>query len=204
MIGKALEAFFIRIWVVIKLNLYFWLYSVAGLFVAGVGPALKAVNELFAAHEFEYKEITFKEGWQLFKVNFKRGNGFFWFYGALFAVLAYNLYLSVQIKGLAFLVIDFILLFALLYTYATYQYTLLLDSEYDISMKNVIKLAFISTLSSFTNFLKIVIGGAVILWFTWKYKGLILFGTVAAIQLWNYYSTQTWRGLIDERLETND
>lgn len=204
MIGKALEAFFIRVWVIIKLNLFFWAFSTAGLFFAGVGPALKTVNELFAAHEFEYKEITFKEGWKLFKINFKRGNGFFWFYGGIFAVLAYNLYLSVQIKGLTFLVVDFILLFALLYTYATYQYTLLLDSQYEISAKNVIKLAFISTLSSFTNFLKLVIGGAVILWFTWKYKGLILFGTFAIIQVWNFYATKTWRVLIDERLETND
>ncbi|HHJ5224892.1 TPA: DUF624 domain-containing protein, partial [Enterococcus faecalis] len=30
MLGKVLEELFIRIWVVIKLTLYFWIYTFAG------------------------------------------------------------------------------------------------------------------------------------------------------------------------------
>lgn len=204
MIGRALEAFFIRVWTVMKLNLFFWCFTFIGLVVSGIGPALKTINELFATYEFDYKEITLSKAWKLFKSNFKRGNIFFWVFGGIFFLLGYNLYLSVQIKGLAFLVIDFILFFALLYAYATYHYVLLLDSQYMISVKNVLKLAFISSFSSFTNFLKIILGSGVIIWLTWKYKGLMLFGTVALIQIWIFYGTKMWRTVIDERLETDD
>ncbi|WP_348921648.1 YesL family protein [Enterococcus rotai] len=201
MVGKALETLFIKVWVIVKLNLFFWLFSVCGLLVAGVGPALKTVNELFITHEFNYKEITLKEGWKIFKKNSIRGNVLFYATLLLLAVLAYNLFLSVQIQGLAFLMIDFLLVFAMIYGFVTYQYTLLLDSYYEIGLKNLLKLAFISTLSNFTNLLKIAIGISVILFVTWKFKGLILFGTVSMIQIWSFTATKSWRQTIDQRLE---
>ncbi|WP_430607217.1 hypothetical protein IGJ55_000361 [Enterococcus sp. AZ170] len=201
MVGKALETLFIKIWVIIKLNLFFWLFSCCGLLVAGIGPALKTVNELFVSHEFEYKDSTLKEGWDCFKRNFIRGNVLF--YGAvlLLVTLAYNLFLSVQIQGLAFLMIDFLLVYAMVYAVVTFQYTLLLDSYYEIGLKNLLKLAFISTLSNFTNLLKIALGLCLILFITWKFKGLILFGTFSMIQIWSFTATKSWRQTIDQRLE---
>lgn len=204
MLGKALEAVFIRVWVVVKLNLFFWLYSAAGGFVFGIGPALKTVSELFASHEFEYKELTLREGWQLFKKNFARGNGMFWLFAAGAAGLAYNLFLSLQVKGLLFVVIDFVLLFGLLYLFASFQFALFFDGSYEISFANLIKLSFISSLSSFSTFLKMMVGSAVILGFTWQYKGLILFGVIALLLIWNYYATRTWRTTIEGRLEAHE
>lgn len=201
MVGKALETLFIKVWVVVKLNLFFWLFSCCGLIVAGVGPALKTVNELFVSHEFNYKEITLKDGWNTFKKNFVRGNLLFYGLGLLLSILAYNLFLSVQIQGMAFLMIDFLLVFAMIYGIVTYQYTLLLDSYYEIGLKNLLKLAFISTLSNFTNLLKIAIGVSLIIFITWKFKGLILFGTVSMIQIWSFTATKSWRQTIDQRLE---
>ncbi|WP_430603091.1 hypothetical protein IGJ02_000411 [Enterococcus sp. DIV0724b] len=201
MVGKALETLFIKIWVIVKLNLFFWLFSCCGLIVAGVGPALKTVNELFVSHEFNYKDITLKEGWAIFKRNFIRGNIIFYALLLLLALLAYNLFLSVQIQGLSFLMIDFLLVFAMIYGGVTYQYTLLLDSYYEIGLKNLLKLAFISTLSNFTNLLKIAIGISLILFVTWKFKGLILFGTFSMIQIWSFTATKSWRQTIDQRLE---
>ncbi|WP_375179590.1 YesL family protein [Enterococcus rotai] len=201
MVGKALETLFIKVWVIVKLNLFFWLFSCCGLIVAGVGPALKTVNELFVSHEFNYKEITLKDGWNTFKKNFVRGNLLFYGLGLLLSVLAYNLFLSVQIQGMAFLMIDFLLVFAMIYGIVTYQYTLLLDSYYEIGLKNLLKLAFISTLSNFTNLLKIAIGVSLIVFVTWKFKGLILFGTVSMIQIWSFTATKSWRQTIDQRLE---
>lgn len=200
MVGKALETLFIKIWVIIKLNLFFWLFSCCGLVVAGVGPALKTMNDLFVTHEFNYKDITLKEGWERFKQNFVRGNILFYGVVVLLSFLAYNLFLSVQIQGLLFLAIDFLLVFAMIYGLVTFQYALLLDSSYEIGLKNLLKLAFISTLSNFTNLLKIAIGIAVILFITWKFKGLILFGTFSMIQLWSFAATKSWRETIDERL----
>ncbi|ALS36251.1 putative membrane protein YesL [Enterococcus rotai] len=201
MVGKALETLFIKVWVIVKLNLFFWLFSCCGLIVAGVGPALKTVNELFVSHEFNYKEITLKDGWNTFKKNFVRGNLLFYGLGLLLSILAYNLFLSVQIQGMAFLMIDFLLVFAMIYGIVTYQYTLLLDSYYEIGLKNLLKLAFISTLSNFTNLLKIAIGVSLIVFITWKFKGLILFGTVSMIQIWSFTATKSWRQTIDQRLE---
>lgn len=200
MVGKALETLFIKIWVIVKLNLFFWLFSCCGLLVAGVGPALKTVNDLFVTHEFNYKDITLKEGWERFKQNFIRGNILFYGVVVLLSFLAYNLFLSVQIQGLLFLAIDFLLVFAMIYGLVTFQYALLLDSSYEIELKNLLKLAFISTLSNFTNLLKIAIGIGVILFITWKFKGLILFGTFSMIQLWSFTATKSWRETIDERL----
>ncbi|ALS02022.1 hypothetical protein ATZ33_11695 [Enterococcus silesiacus] len=201
MVGKALEALFIKVWVIVKLNLFFLLFSCCGLLVAGIGPALKTVNELFISHEFNYKEITLKEGWNSFKQNFIRGNMLFYGTVLLLAVLAYNLFLSVQIQGLVFLMIDFLLVFAMIYAVVTFQYTLLLDSYYEIGLNNLLKLAFISTLANFTNLLKIAIGLCVILFITWKFKGLILFGTFSMMQIWSFTATKSWRQTIDQRLE---
>lgn len=200
MLGKTLETVFIKTWVIVKLNLLFWLFSAAGLIVAGIGPALKTVNDLFATHGFEYKDITIKEGWQRFKANFIRGNGLF--YSACLSIVffMYNLFLSVQIQGIVFLMIDFLLVFGIIYLVVVFQYALLLDSYYDINLGNLLKLSFVSTLSSFMNLLKIAIGTAVIIYVTWQYKGLILFGTVSLMQLWTFYATKNWRETLDERL----
>ena len=65
MLGKVLEELFIRIWVVIKLTLYFWIYTFVGGIIFGLGTAWKTVNELFYLHGFEYKEITLKRGWKM-------------------------------------------------------------------------------------------------------------------------------------------
>lgn len=200
MLGKTLETVFIKTWVIVKLNLLFWLFSAAGLIVAGIGPALKTVNDLFATHGFEYKEITIKEGWQRFKANFVRGNGLFYSACLSIGFFMYNLFLSVQIQGIIFLMIDFLLVFGIIYLVVVFQYALLLDSYYDINLGNLLKLSFISTLSSFMNLLKIAIGTTVIIYVTWQYKGLILFGTVSLMQLWTFYATKNWRETLDERL----
>lgn len=201
MLGKTLESLFIKSWVIIKLNLLFWLLSSSGLFIFGIGPALKSVNELFAANEFNDKEITLNGAWRSFKQNFVRGNLLFGTLLIVLSMLSYNLYLSVQIKGLFFLMIDFILVFALMYVLVAFQYSLLLDSVYDISLFNLLKLSLISSFSSFSQLLKIFFGIFVILLITWRYKGLILFGTVSLIQIWSYLVTKKWRVVIDERLE---
>ncbi|WP_165006177.1 MULTISPECIES: DUF624 domain-containing protein [unclassified Enterococcus] len=202
MLGQALETLFIRVWVIMKLTLFFWIYTFAGGVVVGVGPALKTVNELFYLHGFEYKELTFKEGWELFKQSFFRGNLVFWGFLAGIALLSYNLYLSVQIKGILFLIVDFILLFGLLYAYTTYQYSLILDSEYQISVPDLLKLSFVSSFSSFSTFLKLVIGGGVILVLTWHFKGLLLFGLIGLLTVWNGTVTKQWREELDGQLES--
>ncbi|BDP58511.1 membrane protein [Enterococcus faecium] len=202
MLGKVLEELFIRIWVIIKLTLYFWIYTFAGGIIFGLGAAWKTVNELFYLYGFEYKEITIKRGWNIYKRNFCETFAITALKRSKFALLSYNLYLSVQIKGLIFLAIDFILLFALLCLFATYQYSMILDSEYTISVPNLLKLSFISVFSSFSSFLKIIIGSGIILGVTWQFKGLILFGVIGLLTVWNGTMTTHWREELDKQLES--
>ncbi|MEY8445691.1 DUF624 domain-containing protein [Enterococcus ratti] len=202
MLGKALETLFIRVWVVMKLTFYFWFYTLLGGVVLGVGPAYKTVNELFYMYGFTYKKITFKHGVKIFKQSFGRGNLLFGTFLATICLLGYNLYLSVQIQGLFFLLIDFILIFSLLVVYAAYQYSLILDSSYFISIPNLLKLSFISVFVSFFSFLKLLIGEAIILWVTWNYKGLLLFGIVGLLAVYNGMITKQWREQLDYQLES--
>ena len=164
MLGKALETLFIRVWVVVKLTLFFWLFSLAGGIVLGIGPALKTINELFYHYEFEYKDITLKQGWYCFKKYFKRGNYLFFFFFAGLAILS-------------------------------------LDSEYEMTFGNVIKLSFISSLSSFSTLLKMIIGSGIILALTWHFKGLLLFGLLGLLTVWNVLATKKWREELAVRME---
>ncbi|MGB3161082.1 YesL family protein [Carnobacterium sp.] len=201
MLGTVLENLFIRVWVIMKLNFFFWLYTLAGGIVLGIGPALKVVSELFIKYEFDYREITLKESWLLFKNNFKRGNILFLLTVGMAAFLAYNLFLALQIKGLLFLVIDFMLIFVLLYLFSSFMYALIFDGSYEMTLPQLFRLSFSSSLSNFPSFLKMIIGSAVVLGITWKYKGLILFGTIGMLVIWNFIATKNWRIKIEERIK---
>lgn len=200
MIGKALEEFFIRIWVVVKLTLIFWLLALSGLLVLGIGPAFKVVTELYLEHGFEYKLISVKQAYQVFKRDFLRANLIFWFYTALSLLLAYNLYLSVQIQGLMFIVIDFILFFGITYLMTAFEYSMIFDSQFDISFGNLLKMSFISNFISFKTYLKLLFGIGVICVLTWRFKGLILFGLIGLLQVYSLSVTKDWRLKIEEQL----
>ncbi|ABJ73089.1 Predicted integral membrane protein [Lactococcus cremoris subsp. cremoris SK11] len=200
MIGKALEEFFIRIWVVVKLTLIFWLLALSGLLVLGIGPAFKVVTELYLEHGFEYKLISVKQAYQVFKRDFLRADLIFWFYTALSLLLAYNLYLSVQIQGLMFIVIDFILFFGITYLMTAFEYSMIFDSQFDISFGNLLKMSFISNFISFKTYLKLLFGILVICVLTWRFKGLILFGLIGLLQVYSLSVTKDWRLKIEEQL----
>lgn len=200
MIGKALEEFFIRIWVVVKLTLIFWLLSLTGLFVLGLGPAFKVVTELYLEHGFDYKSISVKQAYQIFKRDFLRANIIFWLYTSLSLLLAYNSYLSVQIQGLLFLVIDFILFFGLTYLMTAFEYTMIFDSQFEISFGNLLKMSFISNFISFKTYLKLLFGIVLIFVLTWQFKGMILFGLIGLLQVYSLSVTKTWRLKVEEQL----
>lgn len=200
MIGKALETFFIRIWVIVKLTLFFWILTATGLVVAGIGPALKVITILYLSYDFDYKSITLREAFQLFRKEFARANLIFWIYTAILILLSYNLYLSVQISGLLFLVVDFILFFALIFVIIAFEYALLIDSQFKISIKNLIGLSFISNFVNFMTYLKLLVGLVLILALTYQFKGLILFGMIGLLQVYCVAVTKDWRNHVEEQL----
>lgn len=144
MASTGIQRLFYVIWTIIKLNLYFLLFSLMGGVVFGIGPAFQTMNDLLTEQGINYQEITFKRFLSGWKKNFKRGNLHFSLFAALTFVLAYNLYLAAQIQGLLWMIITFLLFFVLLLVGVLFLYTTQYETSYDISTGNLLKLAFIS------------------------------------------------------------
>ncbi|PCS01032.1 DUF624 domain-containing protein [Lactococcus fujiensis] len=203
MVGRALEILFTRVWTVVKLTLIFWLLSICGGFIFGIGPALKVITEQYMAHGFDWKSISWKESFKMFKADFWKANALFLITLFFFLLLSYSLFLSVQIKGLIFFIIDFMLIFAIFILFVAYEYALIIGSQYRIELINLVKMSIISCFSSFSTFWKMTIGSFCILVLTWQFKGLILFGIVGLMQIYNAHVTKKWRNKIDEKLDSD-
>jgi uncharacterized membrane protein YesL len=201
MLGSAMEKAFHTCWTIVKLNLFFVFFSLGGLVIAGTGPALQMAMDLFQEFGINSKEITFKRAYQSWKNNFKAGNINFYIFLVTTAVLAMNLYLSVQLQGLLWFMSLFILAFALVLTLVLYLYMTVYTSRYDMTFKNKLKLSFITTFMNFGTLVKLLFGLACILVFSWNMKGLLLFATVGLIVFWTAATTRHLISMIDEKLE---
>lgn len=135
MLGKYLETFFNRCYLFIKLSLIFWGLSFTGGLIFGIGPALVTIASLFLEYRWEYKQMNKATWWKIYKENFKKSTILFYIFGAISVFLAYNLYLSVQITGLLFLMIDFLIIFALVILSSAFWFAILIQSQYDCSLK---------------------------------------------------------------------
>ncbi len=116
MLGKMTQKAFVSIYVLMILNLLFWMLSLIGGFVLGIGPALRTIYEMFLNHKFEYHTYHIKEAWILFKKYFLIGNAYFYTYFILLCFLVYDLYLTSQVKNIWILPIVFIILFLIILT----------------------------------------------------------------------------------------
>lgn len=204
MLGSMFENVFNRCFVLIKLNLFFWLMTVMGLVVTGVGPALMTINELFTEHQWDHTKMTFKSMIQLFKKNWKRGNQLFYLFFASGAIIGYNLFLAVQMQGIVFLVLDFFLIFAVMVVLLSYNYALALNSRFEMDFLDLIKLAFITFFANFFMVLKSLGGLALVLLLTYKFPGLILFATIALVQIVIVFVAKNWLELVEEKMVVLD
>lgn len=74
--------------------------------------------------------------------------------------------------------IDFLIIFALVILSSAFWFAILIQSQYDCSLKDTLKLAAILSFMSFKNTLVLTIGGVVLIMITYKFPGLILFGSI--------------------------
>ncbi|WP_412989145.1 YesL family protein [Pediococcus siamensis] len=192
MISLGLQKIFIRSYVLIKLSLLFWLYAFAGGLLLGIGPALLTIADLYKQHHWHYERIKVREGWQLFKHNFKRGNLYFYLFVATMTGLSYNLYLSVQSRGLVFILTDFIIIFGLLIVLSMFHFGIWLTANYELSFQALIKLAFIQFFNNFWEVIKLLAGLGAIFLLTYKFPGLILFGSIPGMLLWTAFVSKKW------------
>lgn len=70
MASTGIQRLFYVIWTIIKLNLYFLLFSLMGGVVFGIGPAFQTMNDLLTEQGINYQEITFKRFLSGWKKNF--------------------------------------------------------------------------------------------------------------------------------------
>ncbi|VDG20138.1 hypothetical protein [Lactobacillus alimentarius DSM 20249] [Lactiplantibacillus mudanjiangensis] len=192
MLSTGLQKAFIRLYTIIKLSLFFWLFSFCGLLILGIGPSLLMISDLYHHNGWHYQLDSFKAAWQLFKQYFKVGNAYFYGWVGLLVLLSFNLWYSVRLRGLIFLILDFVIIFAIILVICVFNGLIVLAGAYSTSTINLLKLAFIQFFSNFFNVLKTVLGYVIILGFTYKFPGLILFGTVPAILIWTAFIGRPW------------
>ncbi len=192
MINTGVQKVLTHAYVLIKLSLYFWCYAFCGLIIFGFGPALMAIAEVFNHAHWDYQNVKFKEGLKVFRARLKIANIYGYIYLIVFALLSYNLYLSVQTKGLLFLVIDFIIIFAIFLAFCMFNFGILIYAKYSCSLVDLFKLSFIQFFNNSLDVLKLLIGFVIIFIITYKLPGLILFGTIPAFIIWTNYIGKKW------------
>lgn len=202
--SSGIQRLFYMSWTIIKLNLFFVLLTIMGGVILGIGPAFQTINDLLEEARINYQEITFKKAFNFWKENFKKSNRDFFSFFLAFFIVTYNLYLAVQLQGLLWLIIDFLLFSVLLLLSVMYLYMVFYETSYKIGFVDLIKLAFISVFLNFGVFLKVLFGVGSILVLSWYFKGLFLFATFALIIMWCGYSTKKNRNLVDGKLEANE
>lgn len=198
--STGIQRLFYILWAIIKLNLYILVFTLAGGIVLGMGPAFQSANDVLLTSGMDYQNITFGNMAERFKANFKRSNGIFWIFAALLGIVAYNLFLASQIKGLLWFILSFVLFFAILLLLVVYLYAVQYETTYDISIGNLLKLAFISVFLNFGTFLKVLFGVISILVVTWFFKGLLLFAAFSLFLVWSGYATKNIRQLVEGKL----
>ncbi|KAF1303186.1 YesL family protein [Enterococcus sp. JM9B] len=202
--SSGIQRLFYLSWTVIKLNLIFVLLTVMGGVVFGIGPAFQTINDLLEEARIDYQEITFKKAFEHWKRNFKKGNRDFLVMATALFIIGYNLFLAVQLTGILWLLIAFLLFSVLLLLSVMYLYMIFYETSYSIGFFDLMKLAFISVFLNFGVFLRVIFGIGSVVILSWYFKGLLLFATFALILMWCGYTTRKNRSLVDGKLEANE
>lgn len=204
MVSSGIQRGFYFIWTIIKLNMFFLLFSLMGGILLGIGPSFQTMVDLLSEYGLDYQNMTISNYYINWKYNFRRSNLHFFIMEMLTILVVYNLFLSTQMKGLVWFIADIIMVFILLLIMVMYLYLVQYESKYDISTINLFKLSFISVFFNFFGFLKIILGIITIIFITWNFKGLLLFATFALIAIWSEFSTKEKREIISRKLEENE
>lgn len=200
MIGRAADKIFSRVFIVFIMSVYFWVYTLAGAVLFGIGPALRTVTEMYMDYGWEYRDYRFKEGWHRFKTNFWQRNLHTWLFLGAGLILAYNLYLSTSIKTIWILFVQFVIIGALILDFSLAMFTSLLRSRYDVSFKDAVKLAIVQFFNNFTQLLVFVIVTIVISVVSMKWPGMILFLSPGIYMVLTDILSKQWYAKVDKML----
>lgn len=192
MVGSVMQKAFVRVLVLIILNLEFWLFSLIGLFILGTGPALRAIYETFLNHKFNYQEYSFKESWKIYKKYFWSANAHFYVFFLPMLFLFYDLYLTSQIKNPWILPVVITMGILEILIPIVGMFTLSIESNFEVDFKNALKLAFAEFFVDFIGLIKFVAGTAGIIAVTFFFPGLLLFISISGVVIWCQLTTKKW------------
>lgn len=185
--GRLIEVIFTKVYVSMLVSGIFFLLSLCGGLVLGIGPAGTTVMSLVHAHGDEYKSYKWSEAWSLFKDNFVRGNQVFYSFLALYALLTYGVFLLVQLpkQSLFYVFLSLIDVIFLLVLPLVYMLYLKLQVHFDLSYKNSVKLSVISLfITPISTILKLGLGTILLLVISWYVPALAFFVLVG---LWHFF-----------------
>lgn len=184
--GKIIEFIFTRVYVAMLVTGIFWVLTICGGVLLGVGPAGTTVMSLYAENGMSYKDYHWSHAWELFKENLVPANQVFYTFFAIEGVLLYGMYLMIQIPHLNFfqiLVLLFNLVFLLVAPLA-YAVYLKLQVHFDLSYANSIKLSLIGMLLDIRPVLKLILGTALLGVISYYMPALLFF---VLIGVWHFF-----------------
>ena len=100
--GKIIEFIFTRVYVAMLVTGIFWVLTICGGILLGVGPASATIMSLYAENGMNYKDYHWSRAWELFKENLVPANQVFYTFFAIEGILLYGMYLMIQIPHLSF------------------------------------------------------------------------------------------------------
>ena len=164
----------------------FWVLTICGGVLLGVGPASATIMSLYAENGMNYKDYHWSRAWGLFKENLVPANQVFYTFFAIEGILLYGMYLMIQIPHLNFfqiLVLLFNLVFLLVAPLA-YAVYLKLQVHFALSYANSIKLSLIGMLLDIRPVLKLILGTALLGVISYYMPALLFF---VLIGVWHFF-----------------
>lgn len=204
MLGKWIEKFFRRTYVLMKLNFMFLVSTVMGGVIFGIGPAFLNVSDYYSTYGWQYEKMAWGDLWDRFKKNFKRGNALFYAYFIFIAFAVYNLFLSYQIKVNFILLIQFVLIFVIVFFSVSYLYAVAMNSRYDIKLWDLMKLSTIAFFGNLTRLLRFALSLFAIYFIYRYFPGLLMFGIFSGLVIVAVDSLQVWMMMVDEKIVYKD
>ena len=174
--GKIIEFIFTRVYVAMLVTGIFWVLTICGGVLLGVGPAGTTVMSLYAENGMSYKDYHWSRAWELFKENLVPANQVFYTFFAIEGVLLYGMYLMIQISHLNF--------FQILVAPLAYAVYLKLQVHFDLSYANSLKLSLIGMLLDIRPVLKLILGTALLGVISYYMPALLFF---VLIGVWHFF-----------------
>ena len=174
--GKIIEFIFTRVYVAMLVTGIFWVLTICGGILLGVGPASTTIMSLYAENGMKYKDYHWSRAWELFKENLVLANQVFYTFFAIEGVLFYGMYLMIQIPHLNF--------FQILVAPLAYAVYLKLQVHFDLSYANSIKLSLIGMLLDIRPVLKLILGTALLGVISYYMPALLFF---VLIGVWHFF-----------------